>query len=69
MVMDILAQTPEHWWKVLEENVLEPFDTPDQRQKETKELVTGFALYYVGDKLGSELSAQRKHLEELLYAC
>ena len=52
----------EHWWKVLEENVLEPFDTPDQRQKETKELVTGFALYYRGDKLGSELSAQRNTL-------
>ncbi len=37
----------ENWWKVLEENVLEPYDAPAQRQTETKELVTGFALYYL----------------------
>ena len=52
----------ESWWKVLEENVLEPYDTPDQRQKETKELVTGFALYYVGEKLGADLKDQRNTL-------
>ena len=52
----------ENWWKVLEENVLEPYDTPAQRQRETKELVTGFALYYLGEKLGSELKDQRNTL-------
>ena len=52
----------ETWWKVLEENALEPYDTPAQRQKETKELVTGFALYYLGEKLGSELRDQRNTL-------
>ena len=52
----------EYWWGVLEENILGAYDTPDRRQKETKELVTGFALYYVGDKLGSELSVQRNTL-------
>ena len=52
----------ETWWKVLEENVLEPYDAPAQRQKETKELVTGFALYYLGEKLGSELRDQRNTL-------
>ena len=52
----------EYWWGVLEENVLGAYDTPDRRQKETKELVTGFAQYYVGEKLGSELSVQRNTL-------
>ena len=52
----------EIWWEILEENIIGHFDTPDQRQKETKELVTGFALYYQGDKLGSELSIQRNTL-------
>ena len=33
-----------------------------KRQKETKELVTGFALYYVGEKLGSDLKDQRNTL-------
>ena len=52
----------ENWWKVLEGNVLVPYDAPAQRQKETKELVTGFALYYLGEKLGSELRDQRNTL-------
>ena len=52
----------ENWWRLLEDNVLEPYDAPDQRQKETKELVTGFALYYVGEKLGSDLKDQRNTL-------
>ena len=52
----------EYWWGVLEENVFGAYDTPDRRQKETKELVTGFAQYYVGEKLGSELSVQRNTL-------
>ena len=49
----------EHWWRVLEENIIDPYDVPDKRQKEAKELVTGFALYYVGEKLGSDLRVQR----------
>ena len=52
----------ENWWNVLEENVLAPYDTPSQRQKETKELVTGFALYFLGEKLGSDLKDQRNTL-------
>ena len=51
-----------YWWGVLEENVMEPHDSPGQRQNETKELVTGFALYYVGDKIGSDLNVQRNAL-------
>ena len=52
----------EYWWKVLEENVMEPHDSPAERQNETKELVTGFALYYAGDKIGSDLNVQRNAL-------
>ena len=52
----------DYWWSVLEENVMEPHDSPIQRQNETKELVTGFALYYVGDKIGSDLNVQRNTL-------
>ena len=52
----------ETWWRVLEENVLEPYDAPDQRQRETKELITGFALYYVGETVGSDLKDQRNTL-------
>ena len=51
-----------YWWSVLEENVMEPHDSPIQRQNETKELVTGFALYYAGDKVGSDLNVQRNAL-------
>ncbi len=52
----------EHWWRVLEENVIDPYDTPDRRQRETKELVTGFAMYYVGEKIGADLNVQRNTL-------
>ena len=52
----------KYWWSVLEENVMEPHDSPIQRQNETKELVTGFALYYAGDKIGSDLNVQRNAL-------
>ena len=52
----------EYWWRVLEENVMEPHDSPTERQNETKELVTGFALYYAGDKIGSDLNVQRNAL-------
>ena len=52
----------ERWWRILEENVIEPYDTPDRRQRETKELVTGFALYYVGEKIGADLKKQRDTL-------
>ena len=52
----------EFWWKVLEENVMEPHDSPTERQHETKELVIGFALYYAGDKIGSDLNVQRNAL-------
>ena len=52
----------DDWWKVLEENVMEPHDSPIERQNETKELVTGFALFYAGEKLGSDLNVQRNAL-------
>lgn len=52
----------ENWWAVLEENVIEPNTQPDRRQRVTKELVTGFAVYYVGDKIGSDLNVQRNTL-------
>ena len=52
----------EYWWSVLEENVMEPHDSPTQRQLETKELVTGFALLYAGEKIGSDLNVQRNAL-------
>ena len=52
----------EKWWGVLEENVIDPSFTPNRRQQETKELITGFALFYVGEKLGSDLRDQRDAL-------
>lgn len=52
----------EYWWSVLEENVMAPHDSPIQRQNETKELVTGFALYYAGEKIGPDLNVQRNAL-------
>lgn len=52
----------EDWWKVLDENVMDVYESPDRRQKETKELVTGFALYYVGETIGSDLNVQRNTL-------
>ena len=52
----------ETWWGVLEENVIDPSFTPARRQQETKELVTGFALFYKGEKLGSDLRDQRDNL-------
>ena len=52
----------EYWWSVLEENVMEPHDSPAQRQIETKELVTVFALYYAGKRIGSDLNVQRNAL-------
>ena len=52
----------KYWWSVLEENVMDPHDSPTQRQNETKELVTGFALYYAGEKIGSDLNVQRNAL-------
>ena len=52
----------DNWWRVLEENVMEPHDSPTERQNETKELVTGFALYYAGEKIGSDLNVQRNAL-------
>lgn len=38
------------------------FSNPDQRQKETKELIVSYALYVDGTKLPKSLSYQRKHL-------
>ena len=52
----------EQWWTVLEKCILQPYEVPDERQKETTELVTGFALYFRGDKLGSDLRDQRNTL-------
>ena len=57
----------EYWWEILDGNIIGYFDTPDQRQKETKELVTGFALYFQGEKLGSELSVQRNALRNYFH--
>ena len=52
----------ERWWRILEENAIDPYIAPDRRQRETKELVTGFALYYIGDKIGADLNIQRNTL-------
>ncbi len=52
----------EELWKILEESITEPDEKPDQRQKETKELVIGFALYYIGEKIGTDLKVQRNAL-------
>ena len=50
------------WWNVLEDNVINANYTPDQRQRESKELVTGFASYYRGEKIGADLAIQRNIL-------
>lgn len=52
----------ESWWGRLETNVINAEQTPDQRQRKSKELVTNFALYYLGEKLGSDLGLQRNTL-------
>ena len=49
-------------WNVLEGNVISANYPPDQRQRESKDLVTGFALYYRGEKIGSDLALQRNTL-------
>ncbi len=54
----------ETWWELIEEHVTKAYDSPIQRQNETKELVTGFALYYAGDKLGTALNVQRNALRD-----
>ena len=48
----------------LEKNVLDFYKEPATRQTETKELVSGFALYYAGQKLGNDPSVQRNTLRE-----
>ena len=46
-------------WKTIEEHINEKYADPARRQKETKELMTSFAVYYLGEKLGSDLKLQR----------
>ena len=48
----------ESSWSILEENVINANVEPDRRQKETKELIIGFALYHGGQKVSSELNVQ-----------
>ena len=52
----------ERWWNTLEENVIDPNPSPELQQRATKELVTGFALYYIGHQIGSDLKEQRNTL-------
>ena len=49
----------ESSWKTIERNVTEKYVDPARRQQETRELMTSFAVYYLGDKLGSDLKLQR----------
>lgn len=52
----------ESSWRTIEQNINEKFADPTRRQKETKELMTSFAVYYLGEKLGSDLKMQRDTL-------
>lgn len=46
----------------IEENLNDVFAVPDDRQKETKELIVSFALYIEGVKRPKNLSSQRSYL-------
>ncbi len=46
----------------IENNLNDVFDKTEERQSETKQLLTSFALYFDGDKLPLELSGQRNYL-------
>ena len=52
----------EQWWRILEEDFLDTFRTPNTRQQHSKELVTEFALFYVGQNIGADLNTQRNTL-------
>ena len=54
----------EESWELLERNLIDVYESPDLRQKQTKELVTGTALYYVGERVGNDLKEQRDKLKQ-----
>ena len=57
-----IGSPSESAWRAIEENIIEPHSTPQRRRTETQELVTGFALYFAGQKLGADLRVQRNTL-------
>ena len=54
----------ESSWNELERNINEKHAEPNKRQRETKELITSFATYYLGQKLGLDLKLQRDKLRQ-----
>ena len=57
-----LGSPSEMAWLDIERNVLQPYAKPEDRMRETQQLVTGFALYLAGHKVGSDLRIQRNTL-------
>ena len=50
------------YWKSLESGLTDTYKEPETLQKETKKLLTSFALYLEGHKLSLDLKAQRSFL-------
>ena len=53
-------------FKRIDDCLDERFKNPDERQKETKELIVSYALYVDGTKQPKDLSSQRKYLRTCL---
>ena len=56
----------EQAFKRIGDSLDERFKNPDDRQKETKELIVSYALYVDGTKQPKDLSSQRKYLRTCL---
>ena len=53
-----------HQYDRIEKNLSAEFDKTKEKQAETKELLTSFALYFEGRRLANELSGQRNYLRQ-----
>ncbi|MDN5213263.1 DUF262 domain-containing HNH endonuclease family protein [Fulvivirgaceae bacterium BMA12] len=58
---EFLGSKSEEYFKKIE-SYISSFSGSDKKQKETKELITSFALYITGERLGYSLDEQRRFL-------
>ena len=55
----------EHHWNLIDDTVTNAYVSAEQRQIETRQLLTSFALLYNGTKLSNSLATQRNYLRNI----
>ena len=56
----------EDHWNVIDRTAINSQQSAEERQRESRELLTSFALFYNGRRLSNSLAAQRSYLRNLM---